>query len=75
MYVYIATPCACYFSEADAKIKAQVAGREAAKSWRAEHAERIANAMARSRLSYSKVGLMVLCLIWRLMYIFSFLRY
>jgi hypothetical protein len=57
--MHIATPCACYFSEADAKDKAQAAGREATKLWRAKHAERIANAKARSRLSDSKVNLMV----------------
>ena len=61
--MHIATPCACYFSEADAKEKAQAAGREASSNWRAKNAERIANAKARSRLSDSKVNLMVLCLI------------
>ena len=60
--MYLALVCV-FFSEASRKL-AQHAARKAVESFRAEHADTIANAVVPWRLSDTKVVLMVFCLLY-----------
>ena len=60
--MYLALVCV-FFSEASRKL-AQREARKAQASFRAEHADKIADAVVPWRLSDSKVVLMVFCLLY-----------
>ena len=62
LLMYLALVCV-FFSEASRKL-AQRAARKALESFRAEHADTIANAVVPWRLSDSKVVIMVFCLLY-----------